>query len=84
MGLAPRDEDRAEPGDDQDLFHGHGKLGHGERRAGKLGERTFLKLLLGLGLIKRQLAEFHVAGNRKGDAGENHGDRRVDGAVMMC
>lgn len=45
-----------------------------------LGERTFLKLLLGLGLIKRQLAEFHVAGDRKGDAGENHGDRRVDGA----
>ncbi len=83
-GLAPGDEDRGEPGDDQDLLHGHGELGHRKRRAGKLGERTFLELLLGLGLIERKLAEFHVAGNREGDAGEDDGDDASIAPVMMC
>ena len=80
-GSPPRDENCAEPGDDQDLLHGHGELGHRKRRPGRIGERTFLKLLLGLGLIKRQLAEFHEQAIAKAMPARITGDRRVDGAA---
>ena len=74
-----------EPSDDHDLLHAHGELRHGQGRAGELGERALLELLLGFGLIERKLAELHIAGGREGDAGEDDGDRRVETLpVTMC
>ena len=45
-GTAERQKDGYEPAHHDDLLHGQGRLGHGERRAGVLGQGAFLQLLL--------------------------------------